>query len=194
MNENEARSLLSADELTAASRFVTAELRARYTIQRSLIYQTLSTVLGYNIRQQDLKIVNGKPFLPGGPFFSYSHSDESLLLAIDNQALGVDLECLNRKIEPELFSKLGLFDGSGSVTSSQEFIQRWVVIESYFKFTGHGLPSELNDVKVSKENDLYVIKYKNQPVGHSTVFNLERHILAICADQINSSKIKILVK
>lgn len=190
IDQRDARTFLSKEELDAASQFVTPHLSARYITQRALIYQTLSNAIGFNVRKCNLQFVNGKPLLPGGPFFSYSHSENNLCLAISSQPIGVDLELTNRKIEPEIFFQIGLFEGFKSVSSSLEFIQHWVVLESYFKFTGHGLPSELNSVNVSKINDIYKVKYQNLPMGQSVLMTLDDCALAVCAEQINSSVIK----
>lgn len=191
IDENHALSFLDTDEIEAASHFTTPELRAYYITQRALIYRTLSQLTGRLIRKSSLSIVNGKPFLKEGPFFSYSHSEHSLCLAINERPVGLDLEPLNRKIDTELFSYITPLKGMNPISYSEEFICYWTIIESYFKFTGYGLPSELKEVQISKINNLYNIFYRHLPHGQVITIEHDTYNIAICSDQILSSHIKI---
>lgn len=82
----------------------------------------------------------GKPYLPGGPRFSLSHSGAWAVLAVDAQPVGVDIELIRPRsaaLAPRVFTADEL---AWLQTSPLEnFYVLWTRKESILKATGLGL-------------------------------------------------------
>ena len=85
----------------------------------------------------------GKPGLPGGPEFSLSHTRGAVVVAVDAEPVGVDVEQLRpvtsglpRRVlgerEYEWYQKRG--------ARVEDFFTLWTLKESYYKPLGTGLP------------------------------------------------------
>ena len=85
----------------------------------------------------------GKPFLPGGPHFSLSHSGERVMLVVADTPCGCDIELrradrdlagiARRHFHPDAaedFSRLG--------ATPELFYRLWTLAESYMKGVGKG--------------------------------------------------------
>jgi len=89
-----ARRLLSARERKRADRFVYDRHRRRYTVAQAHLRRVLGQLTGIppetvRFHYED----KGKPFLPGGPSFNQSHSEDRLMIAVAGSGrLGVDIE------------------------------------------------------------------------------------------------------
>lgn len=89
-----ARALLSARERKRADRFVYDRHRRRYTVAQAHLRRVLGQLTGMppetvRFHYED----KGKPFLPGGPSFNQSHSEDRLMIAVAGSGrLGVDIE------------------------------------------------------------------------------------------------------
>ncbi|MCL2494172.1 MAG: hypothetical protein FWE98_00775 [Oscillospiraceae bacterium] len=79
---------------------------------------------------------NGKPYLPGGPFFSISHSEGLVLLAVSELGeIGCDVERLDRPLRNEeaIRRKIAL-PGEDDIP----LLTLWVKHEAVFKAGGAG--------------------------------------------------------
>jgi len=79
---------------------------------------------------------NGKPYLPGGPFFSISHSDGLVLLAVsDLGEIGCDVERVDRPLRNEAAIRHKIASpGEGNIP----LLTLWVRHEAIFKAGGPG--------------------------------------------------------
>lgn len=93
----------------------------------------------------------GKPFLKGFPEFCFnlSHSGEWVVCAIDDEAVGIDVEEINHidlKISDRFFSEEESADIRSKPASEQlqYFFDIWTLKESYIKAWGKGLSVPLD--------------------------------------------------
>ena len=90
---------------------------------------------------------HGKPYLPGGPEFSISHSRGLAGCAVDSGPVGLDIERV-RKFTPGMREKictereLFLTGGDDSLLT-----QLWTCKESYMKLTGLGFAQGLRETE-----------------------------------------------
>jgi len=79
---------------------------------------------------------DGKPYLPGGPFFSISHADGLVLLAVSELGeIGCDVEALDRPLRnPEAIRRKIALPGEEDVP----LLTLWVKKEAIFKAGGPG--------------------------------------------------------
>jgi len=79
---------------------------------------------------------DGKPYLPGGPFFSISHSDGLVLLAVsDLGEIGCDVESLARPLRNEAAIRRKI---AGPGEEDVPLLTLWVKKEAIFKAGGPG--------------------------------------------------------
>ena len=148
----ELRSLLSADELQRATRFVFARDRDRFVAARGHLRCILSRYL--DIAPQRLRFVygpHGKPALERsagvGIEFNLSHSGELALVAITrDRRVGVDIELLRATLDytpllRDLFAprEQQAFAGLPADEGRLRFFRGWVCKEAYIKACGEGL-------------------------------------------------------
>ena len=78
-----ARKLLSARERKRADRFVYDRHRRRYTVAQAHLRRVLGQLTGIPPERVRFHYEDkGKPFLPGGPSFNQSHSEDRLMIAV----------------------------------------------------------------------------------------------------------------
>lgn len=98
----------------------------------------------------------GKPVIKGHPeiHFNFSHSGNVALCAIDNQAIGVDIE-MPRKITPSLIAYTMNEEERAIIESASDqmltFLSFWTKKESVLKLTGEGIRSDLKKVLENPE-------------------------------------------
>lgn len=108
-------------------------------------HKLLSDVLGekYGISQPQLSYgPQGKPFLPGGPHFSISHSRGQVALAVSDAPLGLDVEVVRpflEKLPQRIFSPQELRWFQARFSTQVDFFTLWTLKESYYKYTGTGI-------------------------------------------------------
>ena len=89
-----ARGLLSARERARSDRFVNHRHRHRYAVAQGHLRRVLGQLTG--VRPEAVRFhyeEKGKPYLPGGPSFNQSHSEDRLMIAVAASGrLGVDIE------------------------------------------------------------------------------------------------------
>lgn len=96
----------------------------------------------------------GKPYLAEYPdiYFNYSHSAKGVLCGIDSSEIGVDIEGVISYREP-LAKKIlhpSERDMLSAVIEKEQLLTRiWISKESYLKFTGDGIRSDLRQLDFS---------------------------------------------
>ena len=98
--------------------------------------------LGNSVLKRDIKIEyfdNGKPYILDSSYgISISHSKDMALVAINEDAVGADIEVVrpyNEKLIKRYFSK----EEIAFIDSPEKFFTVWTVKEAYLKLTGVGL-------------------------------------------------------
>lgn len=98
--ERRLQSLLDPGEAARAARFATPDLRRRYVVSHGTLRIILSTFTGSAPEAVPISAgPRGKPFIPGGPHFSLSHSDDVALVAVAAHPIGVDVETVRPNLE-----------------------------------------------------------------------------------------------
>lgn len=152
-----ARTLLSDHEKKRADRFVYDRHRRRYTVAQGHLRRVLGQLTDTSPEQIRFRFgEHGKPFLPGGPSFNQSHSEERIMIAVATDGrLGVDIE----EIRPVKYL-LGLADKNFAkdeaallhATPDPErftvFFRLWTRKEAFLKALGFGLTHPLRSFSV----------------------------------------------
>lgn len=102
----------------------------------------------------------GKPYINDwDKDFSISHSTEFSIVAVANEAIGIDIEDIGRDIDLEKFKRTKFlnFDES-AYKSKEEFFMRFTALEAYLKYIGKGFHKDAGKISVRKVNDVIVIE------------------------------------
>lgn len=88
----------------------------------------------------------GKPFLPGGPYFSLSHSGRYAVLAVAPTPVGVDVERVRADEDCAALATLALHPAERLLYArrpdARTFFALWTLKESYLKLRGTGLAED----------------------------------------------------
>ncbi len=151
--------LLDAGEKTRWQRFLQAPDRQRFLVARAFVRTVLARELGRDDPAALVftSTVHGKPELAGAEagrlHFNLSHADGLLVLALcREQAVGVDVEALDRKVELLALSQRyfttheheALLDLDGNA-QRERFFALWTLKEAWLKARGLGLRIPLDD-------------------------------------------------
>lgn len=152
-----ARSLLPADERARADRFIHDRHRRRYTVAQAHLRLVLAGLTG--TRPEEIAFEfgkHGKPFLPGGPSFNQSHSEERIMIGVAAEGrLGVDIEEIRQVryllgIADKNFGE----DEAARLHAAPEherlelFFRLWTRKEAFLKAVGVGLTHPLRTFSV----------------------------------------------
>ena len=152
-----ARSLLSRDERARADRFIYNRHRRRYTVAQAHLRRTLAQLTGTRPESIDFRFgKHGKPFLPGGPSFNQSHSEDRIMIGVAAEGrLGVDIEEIR-----EVRYLLGIADKNFGADEAARlhafpeherlelFFRLWTRKEAFLKALGVGLTHPLRTFSV----------------------------------------------
>lgn len=155
----EAWALLPNDERARADRVKDPGTRRRFVTGRACLRSALALLTNTNAR--DLRFnygKHGKPFLPGGPSFSVSHSGERLLIALAaGGRVGVDVERIRpvrrlravaaRWLAPGERAWLAAGDEAGA-DADAAFFAVWTRKEAVAKALGSGLATSFRSFSV----------------------------------------------
>ena len=90
----------------------------------------------------------GKPYIKGGPFFSLSHCQKGLAVAVDSSPIGIDIEQI-RSYSPSLAERTMNEQELAEITASDDparaFIRLWTRKEAYLKWKGTGITEDLRE-------------------------------------------------
>lgn len=125
----------------------------------------------------------GKPFLPGGPYFSLSHSGRYALLAEAPMPVGVDVEEIRPDEDYAALAEQALHPEERRCFASnpvpQTFFDLWTLKESYLKLRGSGLNEDPATFALTLENSN--ARLPEMPDIHFRLYHqLPRHSAAIC--------------
>ncbi len=157
-----ARALLSDRETARADRFAYDRHRRRYTLAQAHLRRVLSQLTGpapQGIRFHFGK--HGKPFLPEGPAFNQSHSEDRIMIAVASEGrVGVDIEEIRPvKYLLALADKNFATDEAARLHAAPEaerltlFFRLWTRKEAFLKALGFGLRRPLRSFSVDPSPD-----------------------------------------
>lgn len=95
----------------------------------------------------------GKPYLAQnlGLFFSVTHTDSLLFIAVSDKEVGIDAERQNRTVNYTPILKKFPPDECEEIKNAQDFIRRWVIRESAVKYLGGTLAKDLKKLRFYQE-------------------------------------------
>lgn len=101
---------------------------------------------------------HGKPFLPGGPYFSISHCKEGIAVAIDDCPIGIDIEGI-RHAESDLIRRV-MNEEERVGMDDRRFTRLWTQKEAVVKAEGTGIRSfeQLQSVLVTPDYTIETIE------------------------------------
>ncbi len=105
----------------------------------------------------------GKPYFEKDPYFSISHTKETVFCAMSERPIGIDAEQLDRNIDPRLADKILSPAEKAEYDAAPDkrlaLLTFWVLKEAAAKCTGEGLRGyppktefSLNDPRVAIQN------------------------------------------
>ncbi len=130
-----------------------------------------------------LRTETGKPFLRQSEhsplFFSVSHTQDLLFIAIADENVGVDAECLSRTVAfPAIVKKFTEAERS-EIATKEDFLRHWTVKESAVKWLGGTLAHDLYKLCYARGNVFY--GEIALPVQICTRI-FENHVLTVCSE------------
>lgn len=152
-----ARRLLSARERTRADRFVYDRHRRRYTVAQAHLRRVLGKLTRTGPEHVRFHYGDkGKPFLPGGPSFNQSHSEERIMIAVAASGrLGVDIEEIRTvRLMLEIADKnfapgeAARMRAAPAHERRELFFRLWTRKEAFLKALGFGLTHPLRSFSV----------------------------------------------
>lgn len=136
-----------------------------------------------NIAPKDLIIKNselGKPFLASHQNidFSISHSGESVVMAIADRPVGIDIEKIDLNIDVTGMSKMVFSVSENNLINNniQNFFLLWTKKEALFKAHGTGF---INDYYNKTNLNIDLVEEKNEYTIYSQRFT-ENYYLSLC--------------
>ena len=110
-------------------KFSCTKAQTQHRYGRFLVEQVAKNI--YNIENSELEIINKKPtFKFSNINFSISHSDNIVIIAFDNNPVGIDIEIMKERNFAEIFSR---YNYKGTDISKQTFYKFWTEYEACIK-------------------------------------------------------------
>lgn len=126
---------------------------------------------------------NGKPFLKGCEeriFFSVSHTDKRLFIAVADENVGLDAEALSRSVDYLPILRRFPAEERVEIRSKEDFLRHWTAKESAVKWMGGTLANDLGKIGFIKDRLFYgAIEF---PV-FLVFFERDGHLLAVCSER-----------
>ena len=125
---------------------------------------------------------NGKPFLKDRSdiFFSVSHTNTTLFIAVSDENIGIDAEQMDRDVHFLPIVKRFPLAEQKEMKNLSDFLRHWVVKESAVKWLGGTLA-----------RDLYKLEYANSTIKYGevqlpvqiTLISLNGCFVAVCCER-----------
>jgi len=164
---------LTTEEKKRIQTYAFSEDSMRFGLARYLLRIELSKILNKPPSQVYLSYTKyGKPYLEGykGIYFSISHSEEYVLIALSSSRMGVDIECIKNiddtMINSQFFTKeeIRKILYEDKTNKIKTFYSIWTQKEAFIKAIGVGMYIEpstfdmLNEKMISFEGKKYKIE------------------------------------
>ena len=143
-------------------------LRERFNIENAVIVRSES----------------GKPYLSNARelslFFSVSHTDETLFVAVSDQNVGIDAELLSRKVEYAPI--VGKFDERerNEIRTKEDFLRHFTAKESAVKWLGGTLAHDLRALRYTQGRMIY---QEVELPAYLAFPTFNGYVVAVCADR-----------
>lgn len=123
---------------------------------------------------------NGKPYLlRENVFFSISHTDTHIFLAVSDKEIGIDVENRLRKVDYLPILKRFSSIEQEKIKNVQDFLRLWTIKESVVKWLGGTLAKDLREIEYENGKVLY----KRTPLPVTISFPLiDGHYVSICGE------------
>ena len=199
-------SCLSADETARAERFVYDKHRDAYIAARVGLRTRLAQVVA--CAPADIAFTygpQGKPSLPGGPFFNLSHAGGIACLAVhEGIDLGVDIEAfrtVDDGLAERFFSASEVAELQALPGAQQQtgFFRCWTRKEAVIKALGGGLSIPLDAFDVTLASASATLTRLEPAYGHAVdwtlhPFEIGADIVGCVAAKTNGAPLKIRLK
>lgn len=142
---------LSSAELKHSQQYHFEKDANRYIICRVLLKFILARRLSIPVSEINIALNhNKKPYLvnDNSVFFNLSHSKDLAIIAVSDNAVGIDLEYLNNNFDfmdmlPTIFSSKEIERVLTTTQKAQTFFKYWTRKEAIVKATGQGISDDL---------------------------------------------------
>lgn len=129
----------------------------------------------------------GKPELDG-ICFNLSHSQEMVVCAISDKAVGCDIEKMGNapeRIAERFFceNEIKYLESFKNEKKDREFYRLWTMKESYMKMTGEGMHLELNQFEFIFEDRVKVVRGGKICPCFVKEYALPDYKLTVCAEE-----------
>ena len=210
------RELLNATEKEEESRFYLARDRQRYLVTRALVRTVLSRYASVDPKDSVFSTnAWGRPRIVGTQAtdsclsFSVSHTQGLIVLGVaKGRFLGVDVENFaTRNISIDIANhyfapqEVAALRGVSDHRQQYRFLEYWTLKESYIKARGMGASLPLDKFSFHFADDHAVDLVIDPELGDDSsrwqfwqFRPTSEHLLAICAEKINSRSPRVLVR
>lgn len=130
----------------------------------------------------------GKPRLQSGEmYFNISHSRNTLVIAVADTEVGVDIEFFDRRISDRVKNYCLSEDEQKSAPyENVEFLKIWTAKESYLKLYGTGLRQAMKEFSVINDE----FSSSTLPFAEFSRINTKEYTICVATKQKEKSEIK----
>lgn len=139
----------------------------------------------FDIRRAKLqRNEHGKPYLEKGRelslFFSVSHTENKLFIAVSDENVGIDAENLARQVAYAPILRRFHEDEKRQIRSSADFLRFWTAKESAVKWLGGSLANDLQKIRLVDDRLFYdAVELPIRLVFHT----IENCIVGVCSER-----------
>ncbi|MBS5984143.1 4'-phosphopantetheinyl transferase family protein [Clostridium butyricum] len=179
---------ISLDKCKKVENFMHFKDKVRGILGEALLRKIL--ISEYDLKNSDIKFIfndYAKPFLESKNIqFNISHSGKWVLLGIDDNLIGVDIEEVKdinyKEISESIFNYNEFLYIKNSTSKLHTFYKLWTLKESYIKMIGKGMSIQLKSFKLKrcgydtwKSNCQYYkvnVYYKNYILDNKSIVSI----------------------
>ncbi|MGD8426351.1 MAG: 4'-phosphopantetheinyl transferase superfamily protein [Balneolaceae bacterium] len=178
----EALDALQDYEISELNTFTNVRRKREYLSSRILLKKLASE---WGIPREEFEILKDDLGSPYGLyrseryFISIAHTRKRVFCGISrDSAIGIDAEPITRKVPDKLKRRILHPDEVRSLASVSG-IRIWTIKEAFIKLEGQGLRLNMNQVKVQKEGNTFLVEINNDKRAKICSFRSADHWLAI---------------
>ena len=186
------------EKQAAISRMKQQRTRLQSVLGRALLAYQIKKELGADYsRVHEVYGDFGKPSIVGieGGYYNISHSGSWVVCAFGSEEVGVDIEQMRpiKEQMPKMFlSADELMEWRHAQDRMAYFYERWVLKESYCKFTGRGLHLPLDAIRFYRDTNGILRINGNEQVC-CKLYSLEKEYkMAVCSKGILPESVNIV--
>ena len=135
-------------------------------------YYLVKKYLGQKEQKDFLYNKYGKPYILGEKYFSISHTKTALVIAINDNEIGIDIQEISNvseKIIQKVLNESEIQQVQNSTSPSEEFTKLWTKKESYVKYCGTSIFYKTRDIlNFASDVTFHTIKKNNQIITTCT--------------------------